>query len=108
MDRYINLEAYLKKLYFEINKSGKYTDYECGLDDAYAYANDMELANVEPARHARWVPVTNAIHCDNEAWVQYQCSDCGRVIWVDHNAESLSDYPYCHCGAKMDEEENEK
>ena len=58
--------------------------------------------DVEPVRHAKWVPITNAIHCDDEAWVQYQCSNCGRVLWVDHNTESLSDYPYCHCGAKMD------
>ena len=63
-------------------------------------------ADVEPVVHAKWVPITKPVHCDDEAWVQYQCSNCGRVLWVDHSAESLSDYPYCHCGAKMDLEKN--
>ena len=30
----------------------------------------------------------------------YHCSVCGRKLWI-HNEESVSDYPYCHCGAEM-------
>lgn len=30
----------------------------------------------------------------------YTCSQCKRMILVDPK-ESLSDYPYCHCGADM-------
>ncbi len=30
----------------------------------------------------------------------YTCSQCERMILVDPE-QSLSDYPYCHCGAYM-------
>lgn len=33
----------------------------------------------------------------------YQCSECGRSIHLDTEMEDLEDYPYCHCGAKMQE-----
>lgn len=35
----------------------------------------------------------------------YQCSECGRSIHLDTEMEDLDDYPYCHCGAKMQEVE---
>ena len=35
----------------------------------------------------------------------YQCSECGRSIHLDTEVEDLDDYPYCHCGAKMQEKE---
>lgn len=35
----------------------------------------------------------------------YQCSECGRSIHLDTEMEDLEDYPYCHCGAKMQEVE---
>ena len=37
----------------------------------------------------------------------YTCSNCGRMIRVSlfiddtEDNETLADYPYCHCGAKM-------
>ena len=105
MNKYIDLEKYLKKLYCEINKSGKYTDYECGLDDAYAYANDMELADVEPVRHAKWIVHENHL-CNSDGksimllGCVYECPLCGRK---EESAE-----PYCNCGAKMDAKEKEE
>lgn len=35
----------------------------------------------------------------------YQCSVCGRSIHLDVVVEDLADYPYCHCGAEMEEVE---
>ena len=29
----------------------------------------------------------------------YECSECGRVIYDEH--DNLKNFPYCHCGAKM-------
>ena len=37
----------------------------------------------------------------------YQCSVCGRSIHLDAVVEVLADYPYCHCGAKMQAEREE-
>ena len=32
----------------------------------------------------------------------YKCSACGRLITIDLNSsDTLSNYPYCHCGAHM-------
>lgn len=35
----------------------------------------------------------------------YHCSICGRSIHLCRPLEQLTDYPYCHCGAKMTESE---
>ena len=35
----------------------------------------------------------------------YHCSVCGRQLWI-HSKESVSDYPYCHCGAEMKHDED--
>lgn len=33
----------------------------------------------------------------------YQCSECGRSVHLDPVMEDIDiDYPYCHCGAKME------
>ena len=34
----------------------------------------------------------------------YHCSICGRGIHLCRPQEQLTDYPYCHCGAKMEGE----
>ena len=32
----------------------------------------------------------------------YHCSKCNRLIMAyKHSAPQLTDFPYCHCGAKM-------
>ena len=39
----------------------------------------------------------------------YRCSCCGRTILISFDKKAdvnlCRDYPYCHCGAKMEEEE---
>lgn len=38
----------------------------------------------------------------------YHCSECGREISSKYHGKMslLNEYPYCHCGAKMEAEEN--
>ena len=65
--------------------------------------NSIPAADVAPVVHGEWKP--------NEIWicssdgepvapvgVEYVCSRCGR-------SEDKME-PYCHCGAKMDKEED--
>jgi DNA-directed RNA polymerase subunit RPC12/RpoP len=61
-----------------------------------------ELPSVMPLhKKGKWIK-----EYDNSALDGlYHCSICGRKLWI-HNEESVSDYPYCHCGAEM-ESENE-
>lgn len=55
--------------------------------------------DVEPIVHGQWVRNEGYDKRDNF----YKCSVCGRSINVICG-ETLTDYPYCHCGAKMEEE----
>lgn len=38
--------------------------------------------------------------------LNYQCSVCGRKL-IGYNTETLSEAPFCHCGAKMQEEKDD-
>ncbi len=40
-------------------------------------------------------------------YVNYHCSECGREICSKYNGRIslVKEYPYCHCGAKMESEE---
>lgn len=49
------------------------------------------LKDAEPVRHGRWKKMGEA---------DYKCSVCGfRFTTADH----IEMFPYCRCGAKMDE-----
>lgn len=48
----------------------------------------------EPVRHGRWIRV-------DDTFAKWKCSECGAI-------EDHSGWPYCHCGAKMDKEEEAK
>ena len=37
----------------------------------------------------------------------FECSVCGRYLFANSKEEVYWKYPYCHCGAKMDEEEQQ-
>ena len=57
---------------------------------------DMPAADVAPVVHGKWIYEGNS-----QAWV---CSRCGRGVNADPEGIDL----YCyHCGAKMDEKEND-
>lgn len=54
-------------------------------------------------RIGRWIPVEGVYGIVKGV---YECSECGRTIFLDDEETSYEDnpygdYPYCHCGAKM-------
>lgn len=53
-------------------------------------------------RIGRWIPVEGVYGVIKGA---YECSECGRTIFLDDGEEAYEDYPFCHCGAKMEVEE---
>lgn len=64
-------------------------------------------ADVEPVRHAYWVPEEHADQVSPTTihrYTWYYCSECGRRL-IDY--KNPIDAPYCHCGAKMDGGETE-
>lgn len=67
----------------------------CGVID------DAPTIDVVPVKHGHWIIID-----DVEKFIA-KCSVCGRV----EDTRQINDYPYCHCGAKMDggaELENEQ
>lgn len=74
-------------------------DYEKGYDTAMSSAliavREVIEADVQPVRHGRWI-----ITDDVEHFIAV-CSECGRT----EDSRGIKDMPYCHCGARMDGEQ---
>ena len=58
----------------------------------------VPTADVEKIKHGHWIKRNNPNFSifDNSTENIFICSECGR--------EEGKNEPYCHCGAKMDEE----
>lgn len=63
---------------------------------------DRQRVFIEEQRTGHWISHLKLYGCEKD---NYQCSECGRSIQLNKPMEELSDYPYCHCGAKMEESE---
>jgi len=76
-----------------------------GLKMSLSYTKTLSTADAAPVIHAKWVSLAYDFFSGKFV---YACSRCDRRIKVYHR-EDTKDYPYCHCGAKMDEriEEND-
>lgn len=68
----------------------------------YILDHNIPSVEAEPVRHGRWVK-----YWDFDFAVKYKCSECGREVMVPMCSKDpvRKVFPYCHCGAKMDEEE---
>lgn len=64
--------------------------------------DSISTADVEEIKHGKWLFVIE--NCKEEMWM---CSQCERCICSERmeKDELIKRYPYCHCGAKMDKEE---
>ena len=54
----------------------------------------IPAADVQPVKHGRWI-----ITDDVEHFIAV-CSECGRT----EDSRCIKDMPYCHCGARMEQE----
>lgn len=59
-----------------------------------------EISKADTERHAHWID--NGIDYRGANW--YKCSNCGRTVCEHYSMVVDEEYPYCHCGCKMDEE----
>lgn len=59
---------------------------------------------IEPERKmGEWIVIVKGCKLTS-----YKCSECGRYITEDTGYDVKKDYPFCHCGADMRGEQNEK
>ena len=70
----------------------------------FQWLNDLPAVDAQEIRHGKWLPIKAwfgddyAIESGNERYqTSWKCSLCGRIELIKE--------PYCHCGAKMDGEE---
>lgn len=106
MAEYIEREALLNA--FDIADPDVMADYGQDYGTAWGYSRDavknlvrlIPTADVAPVRHGRWLLLR-----PGEWTATYKCSECGRHITIDPRDENWRiNYPYCHCGCKMDKE----
>jgi len=85
----------------------KYIDQDMLCDFANNHLNNMidsndimrfPVSDVEEVKHAKWIYVGHNL-CIG---FRYECSICKRALWAACDQNSVvKEYPYCHCGAKM-------
>ena len=66
-----------------------------------AIENTDKLPPVTPKpKTGRWIAYE--VQLPDRTILNYRCSVCGRKL-IGYNTETLSEAPFCHCGAKMEE-----
>lgn len=74
------------------------------LSSALVDVDAIPSADVEEVRHGRWIRVTKNVIDP----IVYRCDVCGRTMKYEGVPALVSiRYPYCHCGARMDGEQDE-
>lgn len=66
-------------------------------DEIIDALENIPNADVAPVIHATWVLTTDVGPSE-----LYHCSRCGREEVRFGKSSIYQQYPYCHCGAKMD------
>ena len=114
-NRYVNLNDIGKTIldfvhsddYERVLHSMKYDTHEFeegfmqGLVWSFIVINqDRPTFTGEERKHGKWIVKDKGIHVTD-----YVCSECGRTVRDDTGYDVTVDYPYCHCGAEMNEVE---
>lgn len=88
-------EAMTEIMMFAKNVKFDEEDIYIKVSDAVQLLRDLPSVTTQPTK-GHWIK-----DYDNSALDGlYHCSVCGRKLWIPKE-ESVSDYPYCHCGAEM-------
>lgn len=106
--RYIDADEIIFHLKCEMDRSvgdNNIPPVQCGIYFGLLYAKSLvdnaETADVQEVRHGKW------IYCGHHEFHGhvFECSVCGRYLFANSKEDVYVEYPHCHCGAKMDEEE---
>lgn len=96
MPRYIDED----RLYSNIEEKYKVAqgDAREAYNDVLDTICEIPTADVQEVRHAKW------IYCGHHEFHGhvFECSVCGRYLFANSKEDVYWEYPYCHCGAKME------
>lgn len=75
-----------------------YDSYVTGFGDAITLLENAPAADVQEVKHGKWL-----YRCYHKMMGhEFECSVCGRWICANSPNRVIEEYPYCHCGAKID------
>ena len=100
INNFDNLQAYFPKDFIEEIDNAPTVDMNTELSVAYLKGRRQGQSDVRP--QGEWIMQRHDLD-----GCFYTCSNCGRMIRVPlfiddpEDNETLADYPFCHCGAKM-------
>ena len=101
----VNLEE-VEKLISELKELQTYklSEYDkkvlVSLDDVIEILfNHLKAEHIPMQKIGKWVAVKRS---GNKKVIVYKCSECGRTIYDNAGYDASVDYPYCHCGCKME------
>ena len=100
--KFDELISYFNRKVADMDIDTNYKMELLGIVTALGCAHEKELHNpaIEPERKTgKWIKITTGAMRE-----KYMCSVCGRTIEED-GIERLVPirYPFCHCGAKMED-----
>ncbi len=114
MSRYINKDALVAE--FKRLTLGENSLIErVFADGVYAVIETFPTADVVEVRHGEWEIKSRLYRMidDFDEEIYVECPFCKRTFYVSYEfddekiiAYARENYPYCHCGAKMDGERN--
>ena len=102
MSRYVDADTFEV---FTYTKTEEQPDtFDAGVQFVLEKIDKTPTADVAPVVHAQWIG-----KCEDTRR-EYICSKCERSVFLQFS-HAIKDepallkvmYPYCHCGAKMDE-----
>lgn len=73
-------------------------EYYKGLGRAKQIVCDQPTVDVEEVEHVKWIYKGHYEMMGHA----FQCSACERWMFTDFPKHVIEEYPYCHCGAKME------
>ena len=96
MPRYIDADKINAELMDEYH--GMISDESMKIYKIMQMLDNAPIADVEEVRHGKWIYKG---HIDMMGYV-FQCSVCWRWMFANSIKNIIGEYPYCHCGAKME------
>jgi hypothetical protein len=106
----ISRQAVLDYIYNDLGlgdeENGKDVERQMELERSYKYVKSLSSVTPQPKTGYWIVKITFPTKLYDEYLKEYECSECYRRIRCTES--QLVNYPYCHCGAKMaDEQESD-
>ena len=97
MSGYIDADATLKRFKEAHGNESEQLNC-CDADWVASFIETQPTADVQEVRHGKW------IYCGHHEFHGhvFECSVCGRYLFANSKEDVYWEYPYCHCGAKME------